>query len=48
MYNLHSVVIQPEIVGGGVEDVFCFEGDADGIVEEAFVDFGIDIPRCVS
>lgn len=45
--KLHGIVVHHGIVAGCVEQVFCLKGDAEGIVEESFVNLGIDIPWSV-
>ena len=45
--NLHGIAIHHCIILRSIEQVFCFEGDAESIVEESFVNLGIDIPWSV-
>ncbi len=44
LHNLYGIVGQESIPLGRVEEVFGLKGHAEGIVEESFIELGVDMP----
>ena len=47
LLNLHGIAAKIEVSLGGIEQILCLDSHAESVVEESFVDFGVNIPRSI-